>query len=187
MGATCMLPVRKCRASTRFSTGRMPVAPYAHGMTGALEQRREAGGGEVLVVGEGFGQAEAAHDGEADAVDDAGVSGTAAFVLSPTFIPIVFRWNEQAVVGQQITAESNDVFSCRLTRNGIAALQQNKARGHRTTTRCEQFAKNSTSSVMPLVRLDPKSNQPHGVKKNWLHGCNSSTRAARSVSPVSYE
>jgi hypothetical protein len=41
----------------------------------ASEENRKAGGGEVLVVGEGFGQAEAAHDGEGDAVDDAGAIG----------------------------------------------------------------------------------------------------------------
>jgi hypothetical protein len=39
-----------------------------------LEERRKAGGGDVLVVGEGFGEAEAAHDGERDAVDDARVA-----------------------------------------------------------------------------------------------------------------
>jgi hypothetical protein len=49
------------------------VAPYVRNIPAALEQRRKAGGGEVLVVGEDFRQAKAAHDGEADAVQDAGV------------------------------------------------------------------------------------------------------------------
>jgi hypothetical protein len=46
----------------------------------ASEERCKAGGGEVLVVGEGFGEAEASHDGEGDAVDDAGAVGKVLFV-----------------------------------------------------------------------------------------------------------
>lgn len=48
------------------------------------EQRREAGGGEVLVVGEGVGQAEAAHDGEGDAIDDPWVAGATGLVGGPS-------------------------------------------------------------------------------------------------------
>ena len=56
-----------------------------------------------------------------------------------------------------------------------------------TTTRCEQLAEDSPSSDDAIDPIGcPKSNQPDGVR-NWLHGCDSSTRAARSVSPVSYE
>ena len=66
-----------------------------------LEERDEAGGGEMLVVGEDFSEAEAAHNGEGDAVDDAGVAGAALIELSPAFSPIVLGWDEQTFVSDQ--------------------------------------------------------------------------------------
>ncbi len=47
------------------------------------KQDREAGGLEMLVVGEGFGKAEPAHDGKGYMIDDACLPGFPTFVGGP--------------------------------------------------------------------------------------------------------
>lgn len=49
-----------------------------------LEKNLETGGGEVLVVGERFGDAQAAHDGERDVIDNPRLTGVAARIGFPS-------------------------------------------------------------------------------------------------------
>ena len=51
----------------------------------------EAGGGEMLVVGEGFADVVAPHHGEGDAIDDAGVAGATFAIVTPSVLDVVLR------------------------------------------------------------------------------------------------
>jgi hypothetical protein len=87
-----------------------------------LEEGLEAGGLEVLVVGEDVGEAKAAHDGEGNTVNNAGVARAAAFVFLPALPPVVFGRNEEAFVGNQIATQSDYILAGGPSRDRIGAL-----------------------------------------------------------------
>lgn len=77
----------------------------------------------MRVVREDVGEAEAAHDGEGDAVDDAGIAGPATFVIAPRVRPILNRGNEESIVGEQFIPELNNLVAKRCPRGRVSAFQ----------------------------------------------------------------
>ena len=152
---------------------------------GGSEERGEAGGGEVLVVGEGLGEAEAAHDYEGDAVDDAGVACSAASIEPPSCVAIFQGGHEDFPAIAKDLPEVGRIVAVAGAREGIAGLEKDERGCDKLSLQPLDLVVGGARGRMPLVRNIDQGHGADGVEEHVAHGWCSSMRAAKSVTPVS--
>jgi hypothetical protein len=150
-----------------------------------LQQRFKTRSEKMSVVGKCFLQVQAAHDGNAEAIDDPDPVDLAGFIKQPGIFPVFTGRKYDFSPRFHVFPQQNHFLSNWLPGGGITALQENGAGGDEVAFGGYEFIESTLCRNMPLIAAIPDCNQSHGIQENRFHGWTSSCREARSFWPVS--
>jgi hypothetical protein len=134
----------------------------------------------MAVVSEGLGQADPAHDGERDVVDQPSQTRLASSVSLPGGDPVGLGRLDEPAPGFEPLTKLEDVASERRPCCGVPTFGKDVRCRHDRDMTGKDSRKGLRSGFMPLVVSIPDRDQTDRVEKRRAQGWCSSWRAARS-------
>ncbi len=124
----------------------------------------------MFVVREGFLDAEPAHDGERNMIDDSGLGRLATFVGRPSRNPVVLAWYDQLMAKFESISQFANFVPKATAGCGVAAFQQNKRGRDHGLALSGQASIGRRCQAVPLVAFVPLRDQSDRVEKYDTHG-----------------